>query len=56
MDRTTKVLLAMIAAGLWANAAAPLIQKARADSAVLHYIEEDLARIADGKCANKKLC
>jgi hypothetical protein len=30
MDKTTKVLLAIIAAGLWANVATPVIQQARA--------------------------
>jgi hypothetical protein len=26
MDRTTKILLAVLAAGIWANAAVPLVQ------------------------------
>jgi hypothetical protein len=31
IDRTTKVLLALIAIGLWMNAAAPLLRPAKAE-------------------------
>jgi hypothetical protein len=66
MDRTTKILLALIASGLWANAVAPVIHTARAqyDSSYLlrsissdvSSIKSDLDGISSGLCLNSRLC
>lgn len=67
MDRTAKILLAVIAAGLWANAVAPMITpQAQAQSRELaalnamerslHNISELTEAIAWGRCRNSKLC
>jgi hypothetical protein len=45
MDRTTKALLAIVAAGLWTNVAIPLFHP------TLH-----LSSIANGTCTNRKIC
>lgn len=65
-DRTTKILLAVIALGLWANAAIPLLlpraaaaQDVSSLDAHLSRIDHDvhnLADIEDGTCRNKKIC
>lgn len=61
-DRTTKLLLAVIAAGLWANAAVHLAQPAIAqglsgtDSTNLARITDRIDGIFYGSCANKRLC
>jgi hypothetical protein len=68
-DRITKALLAVTALGLWANAAAPLIkptpayaveQELRDDLRFfgerLNKIVDTLGLLAEGRCANKKLC
>lgn len=60
-DRTTKLLLAIIAAGLLLNGLNPwlLAIPARAaveiDSAVTQ-IQGDLSRIQRGTCSNSKIC
>jgi hypothetical protein len=58
-----KILLAVIAAGLWANVAASLMRPAHADDLDIGDIREavskirnDLWDIANGKCQNSKLC
>jgi ribose 1,5-bisphosphokinase PhnN len=65
MDRTTKILLAAIAFGLWANAAATMMPNIIRSAHALHYsapteIASDLAKavmlIANGGCNNAKLC
>jgi hypothetical protein len=69
MDRTTKILLAVLAAGLWAHAAVPLIQRAHAQIADRHLervlesvlgrlenIQRDFDAIAGGTCTNRKIC
>jgi hypothetical protein len=63
MDRTTKILLAVLAAGIWAHAAVPLVQKARAQNAGfegrLESIQnslESIELIARGMCLNQKIC
>ena len=70
MDRTTKLLLAAIAAGLWANALIPLVNTQsvaaqdmydvetilRGIASDLSYIESDLDDIEDGYCSNDKIC
>jgi hypothetical protein len=56
MDRTTKVLLGLIAAGLWANVVAAQLRPAFAQDVDLSTIEDDLHRIARGTCLNSKIC
>jgi hypothetical protein len=66
MDRTTKILLAAIALGLWANAGVSALRPATAQlgglpgSHLSHYDAKDLASavvlIANGQCMNSKLC
>jgi hypothetical protein len=60
-DKTTKLLLALIALGLWANVLTQHPQRAVAQD--LGNIEHRLANIEDGvyhietgDCRNKKLC
>lgn len=71
-DRTTKLLLGLIAAGLWANAAASWLPPKDANAqgpaylAVDHNIrsideaaksmQNTLSRIAGGHCPNNKIC
>lgn len=67
-DKTTKRLLAAIALGLWANAAAlwlrpqPLFAQAQNSGAqavqysMLVEIESHVSKIAKGTCANKTIC
>jgi hypothetical protein len=70
IDRTTKVLLLLIALGLWADVAERLLRPAHAAaqdfSTMERYlrnieskvgdIESDVDDIEDGTCKNKKLC
>jgi hypothetical protein len=61
MDKTTKILLAAIAIGLWANAIVPLVvQKARADDDQMSNDVESMRgsvdSIAAGTCLNRKIC
>jgi hypothetical protein len=63
IDRTTKVLLALIALGLWANAVSPLWSPrpvAAQDQAQMekdiHDIAHDLHNIWGGICINGKIC
>ena len=67
-DRITKLLLFLIALGLWANVSIGLLrpQRASADDSTLSSIDDHLARIyhdvhnmndiEDGTCRNPKLC
>jgi hypothetical protein len=59
-NRTTKVLLALIAAGLWANALMPLVKPTPAHAKIfgdpIVSIAETLESIAGGACRNQKLC
>jgi hypothetical protein len=59
IDRTTKVLLGLIAAGLWANAMMPLAKPtlayADADSC-LARIDANISALVSGNCINAKLC
>jgi hypothetical protein len=59
-DGTTKLLLGMIALGLWANVAAPLIsaQPAQAQDAAyyLRSIDFHIQALANGVCVNSRLC
>jgi hypothetical protein len=57
MDRTTKILLAAIALGLWANAAATIVRPAFADvGSSIHNIETMVSNIYKGACPNNKIC
>jgi hypothetical protein len=59
-----KIILAAIAAGLWANVAVTLVRPAHADSdsdissieTLVRSIEGDLGRIEHGNCQNSKIC
>jgi hypothetical protein len=53
MDKTTKTLLAIIAAALWLNLAMPLFRPANAAS---DMIQTYLAAIYNGTCINRKIC
>jgi len=60
MDRTSKIVLAAIAAGLWANLAMFLLQppSANADDTnyLLRSIDRNLSGIYRGSCFNHKIC
>ena len=62
IDKTTKLLMALIAVGLWLNAAMYLLRPApvRAQSpeieSLIKSIESDLGRIQRGTCSNDKIC
>jgi hypothetical protein len=57
MDNFTKLLLALVAAGLWANVAIELIRPAYAqDANLLRNIESELGKISRGTCTNSKIC
>lgn len=59
-DRTTKILLALIALGLWVNAIVPVLKPLPAYASdserLLSRIDDSLNDIAKGYCSNKKLC
>jgi hypothetical protein len=58
-DRTVKVLLALIAAGLWANALMPLVKPTPAYAQFgdpMLNVADSLQSIARGVCRNQKLC
>jgi len=59
MDRTTKILLTLIAAGLWINVAinvGPRVAYAQNCNSQLNSIVDDLGRIQRGTCTNSKIC
>jgi hypothetical protein len=58
MDRTTKILLATIAIGLWANLGFSVFRPvaAVAQSYELSGIASNLSSIAGGVCVNRKIC
>jgi hypothetical protein len=68
VDRTTKILLASIALGLWANLFAPVLRPITAFAqyendhilksidARLASIDVNIERLQNGNCANRKLC
>ena len=66
MDRTSKILLAVVALGLWANAAATVMPNVvRTASAgylrgrpteFAKSLEEAVVLLANGNCNNSKLC
>jgi hypothetical protein len=63
IDKTTKVLLALIALGLWLNVVAPLFHPVRVAAEDKEKMEQDLHDIAhdvhalySGVCLNSKIC
>jgi hypothetical protein len=66
IDRTSKVLLSLIALGLWANLALYVVHplpaiaqfqdQPRSQLQALEIIVHDLGAIAGGGCANQKIC
>jgi len=59
LDKTTKMLLFMIALGLWLNALGLIFQvkKVSADTdTTLQSIAEDINKISEGLCLNRTLC
>ena len=68
MDRTTKLLLAAIALGLWVNIAAPLLRPTSVKAQVpyeqaqvpfeqsVQNIAQSISMIAYGNCPNRVLC
>jgi hypothetical protein len=56
-DKTTKILLATIAAGLWANVIAPAVHAQNYGPAdPLTTIARDVHALANGNCTNGKIC
>jgi hypothetical protein len=62
-DKTTKVILALIALGLWLNVVVPLFYPARVAAEDKKQMEQDLHNIAhdvhalySGVCLNSKIC
>ena len=62
-DKTTKMLLALIALGLWLNLVAPLFHPARVAAEDKEQIERDIHDLAhdvhtifSGVCLNGKIC
>lgn len=61
MTRTTQIILAVLAGGLWVNAAATLLRSSPALAQVptglsISQIAQDITAIAAGTCTNHKLC
>jgi len=62
-DKTTKLIVALIAAGLWLNAAAVMFHSSPAAAEgdalsrmTLQSMARDISSIASGTCTNPKLC
>lgn len=53
IDRSSKIILIVIAAGLWANIAAPIF---RPTVAMADQMEMYVAAIYNGTCVNHKIC
>jgi len=45
MDRTTKIIMVLVAAGLWLNAAVSLIRPASATDSIFYTIRSDVSVI-----------
>jgi hypothetical protein len=64
IDKTTKLLLCVIALGLWINIAVSLIKPVQVKAApdvddierLVKSMESDLSRIQRGTCSNGKIC
>lgn len=56
-DKPTKIILAILAAGIWLNAATALIRPALAqENPSLTLLQRDFRMLIQGGCANQKLC
>jgi hypothetical protein len=57
-DRTTKLLLALIAIGVWANLAFLLLRPnpTISQSEMFNRLSLDVGQISTGYCTNKKIC
>lgn len=56
-DKPTKIILAILAAGIWLNAATALIRPAMAqDNPTLDRLQRDFRSLVEGTCSNHKLC
>jgi hypothetical protein len=62
-DKTTKIILIVIALGLWANIAVPLLKPDPVKAfdvddieRLVKSLENDLGRIQRGTCSNGKIC
>jgi hypothetical protein len=59
MDKTTKFLLALVTAGLWANVAALTLQPAVAEEQAIKQesmVEKYVKGMYFGQCPNQKIC
>jgi hypothetical protein len=59
MDRTTKILMMVVAAGLWTNIGVSLLRPSSAKADAEQYpgrIYNSVAAIANGACTNRKIC
>jgi type II secretory pathway component PulM len=60
IDRTTKILLGMIALGLWAHLVwwlfQPMVANAQNADSILRSIDSHLSAIYNGVCINHKIC
>ena len=59
MDRASKVLLMIVAAGLWINIAVPFFRPVAANAQYdqeLNKIVLHISSIANGNCTNRKIC
>jgi hypothetical protein len=65
MDKTSKIILALIATGLWANVVTAMVQPAQAQAdwmgrmtIQIQSIAHDLSTLVKGgiECKNPKLC
>jgi hypothetical protein len=57
-DKTTKILLALVAIGLWANIGVSLLKPTSvlAQNPDIATISHDVHAIYNGTCTNKKVC
>jgi hypothetical protein len=56
-DRTTKILLLLIALGLWANVLTPAVSAQNFSiPPILQEIATHVTRISNGTCRNVRLC
>lgn len=61
-DRSTKIILVVLAAGIWANVAValrPIPSQAQTDMLIyslLNQVNLNVARLANGTCTNSRIC
>lgn len=60
IDRNTKIILLLVASGLWANALGTIVKstpaKAGDPDPWIMSIDANITKIARGTCLNNKLC